>query len=69
MNEKATPRRRRCPICAAAAAADARWRPFCSKRCRDIDLARWFGDAYRIPSTDDGGNDESEDESGDEREE
>ena len=62
MNEKATPRPRRCPICRAA--AGARWRPFCSKRCRDIDLARWLGDAYRIPAADDGG-----DESGDEREE
>lgn len=59
MNETAIQRPRRCPICNAI--TDARWRPFCSKRCADIDLARWLGDAYRIPATDDGGNDEPED--------
>jgi endogenous inhibitor of DNA gyrase (YacG/DUF329 family) len=25
-----------------------RWRPFCSKRCADVDLGRWLGEAYRI---------------------
>ncbi len=39
---------RRCPICRRP--ADARWRPFCSKRCADIDLGRWLGEAYRIPA-------------------
>ncbi|WP_455175683.1 DNA gyrase inhibitor YacG [Azospirillum largimobile] len=24
-------------------------RPFCSKRCADIDLSRWLGEGYRIP--------------------
>jgi endogenous inhibitor of DNA gyrase (YacG/DUF329 family) len=24
-------------------------RPFCSKRCADIDLYRWLGGAYAIP--------------------
>ena len=38
---------RPCPICGKP--ASARWRPFCSKRCADIDLGRWFGEAYRIP--------------------
>jgi hypothetical protein len=37
----------RCPICRAKAELD--FRPFCSKRCRDIDLARWLGDGYAIP--------------------
>jgi len=23
--------------------------PFCSKRCRTIDLGRWLGEGYRIP--------------------
>jgi endogenous inhibitor of DNA gyrase (YacG/DUF329 family) len=32
---------------------DARYRPFCSKRCADIDLGRWLGEAYRIPADDD----------------
>ena len=37
----------RCPICGRPALAD--FRPFCSKRCRDVDLARWLGDVYRVP--------------------
>ncbi len=24
-------------------------RPFCSRRCSDVDLSRWLGGAYRIP--------------------
>jgi endogenous inhibitor of DNA gyrase (YacG/DUF329 family) len=24
--------------------------PFCSKRCRTIDLGRWLGESYRIPA-------------------
>ena len=39
---------RPCPICGKPAVA--RYRPFCSKRCADIDLGRWFGEAYRIPA-------------------
>jgi len=37
-----------CPICARATAAD--YRPFCSKRCADVDLAKWLGGGYAIPS-------------------
>jgi endogenous inhibitor of DNA gyrase (YacG/DUF329 family) len=36
-----------CPICGKP--FEARFRPFCSKRCADIDLQRWFTGAYRIP--------------------
>lgn len=25
------------------------FRPFCSKRCRNVDLARWIDGAYRVP--------------------
>lgn len=39
-----------CPICKAA--PDAKFRPFCSKRCADIDLAKWFSGSYAIASTD-----------------
>ena len=35
-----------CPICGGQA-ADA-YKPFCSKRCADIDLARWFTGSYAI---------------------
>lgn len=39
---------RPCPICGKP--AEARFRPFCSKRCADIDLGHWFDGAYRLPS-------------------
>jgi hypothetical protein len=37
----------RCPICRKAAVEA--FRPFCSKRCADVDLQRWFTGAYAIP--------------------
>ena len=42
---------RPCPICGKP--ADARFRPFCSARCRLIDLGRWIDGNYRIPSSKD----------------
>jgi endogenous inhibitor of DNA gyrase (YacG/DUF329 family) len=36
-----------CPICGKP--RDARLRPFCSKRCADIDLGRWLKGEYTIP--------------------
>ena len=42
------PRPRPCPVCGKPPAA--RYRPFCSARCRTIDLGRWLGDGYRIPA-------------------
>jgi endogenous inhibitor of DNA gyrase (YacG/DUF329 family) len=36
-----------CPICRKP--ADARYRPFCSRRCADVDLQRWFSGGYAIP--------------------
>lgn len=35
-----------CPICAKPAAE--RYRPFCSRRCADVDLAHWLRGDYRI---------------------
>ncbi|HVC19471.1 MAG TPA: DNA gyrase inhibitor YacG [Vicinamibacterales bacterium] len=29
---------------------DPAWRPFCSERCKWLDLARWIGGEYRIPA-------------------
>ncbi|MBM4359103.1 MAG: DNA gyrase inhibitor YacG [Deltaproteobacteria bacterium] len=42
----------RCPICQRSALEPSS-RPFCSERCRTIDLARWLDGAYRIPVDDD----------------
>lgn len=39
-----------CPICSEP--TETRYRPFCSKRCADIDLARWLKGGYAIPSDD-----------------
>ncbi len=33
-----------CPICRKP--ADAAYRPFCSRRCSDVDLQRWFAGRY-----------------------
>lgn len=40
-----------CPICRQKE-AEPRYRPFCSKRCADVDLQRWFSGAYAIPAED-----------------
>ena len=37
----------RCAICAKP--QDAKYRPFCSKRCADIDLNRWLSGVYAVP--------------------
>jgi len=39
-----------CPICAKP--SDPTLRPFCSKRCADIDLGRWLRGDYAVPSRD-----------------
>lgn len=36
-----------CPICGKPGAA--KYRPFCSRRCADIDLGRWLKGSYVIP--------------------
>lgn len=37
-----------CPICQKD--SDPKYRPFCSKRCADIDLGRWLTGSYVLPS-------------------
>jgi len=46
-----------CPTCGEPAAPPAASggkspRPFCSRRCADIDLGRWFQERYAIPAVD-----------------
>ncbi|WP_040566190.1 DNA gyrase inhibitor YacG [Magnetospirillum molischianum] len=41
-----TPSAHACPICGTPATPDLR--PFCSKRCADVDLHRWLGGVYRV---------------------
>ena len=49
-----------CPICRRPEAAA--YRPFCSKRCADVDLHRWLSGGYAIPAV------EADDDQGDDAE-
>lgn len=42
---------KKCPICGRPAVEA--FKPFCSKRCADVDLNRWLTGAYVIPARDD----------------
>jgi endogenous inhibitor of DNA gyrase (YacG/DUF329 family) len=42
---------RKCPICGKPAVEA--FKPFCSKRCADVDLNRWLTGSYVIPARDD----------------
>jgi endogenous inhibitor of DNA gyrase (YacG/DUF329 family) len=37
-----------CPICSKETVQ--KYRPFCSKRCADLDLGKWMSGAYAVPS-------------------
>ena len=39
-----------CPICGKETVQA--YRPFCSKRCADVDLGKWLGGEYSLPSED-----------------
>lgn len=37
-----------CPICGRK--SDEKYRPFCSRRCADIDLGKWLTGSYTVPA-------------------
>lgn len=39
-----------CPVCGKPVIAESR--PFCSERCRNVDLGRWLTGSYVIPASD-----------------
>ena len=42
----------RCPICRKRIPVpDPKWHPFCSERCKLIDLSKWLDGDYAIPGT------------------
>ena len=45
------PAERGAPLCVFCRRqpADPRWRPFCSERCKLLDLGRWVDGNYRVP--------------------
>jgi endogenous inhibitor of DNA gyrase (YacG/DUF329 family) len=50
MTKKESLKKVPCPICKKEAAwRDNPFRPFCSERCRLIDLGKWASEDYRIP--------------------
>ncbi len=52
---------RNCPTCHQAVSwEDNVYRPFCSDRCRLVDLQGWFGERYRIPHDEDSDPDDIE---------
>lgn len=53
-----------CPTCSKPVkwTAESRWRPFCSERCRLIDLGEWLSEEHRIPG-EEGRGDQAEPES------
>ncbi len=56
-NDNAEAVEKPCPICGKP--MQLAFRPFCSKRCADIDLGRWLNGNYAVPVTE---NDEEDEE-------
>lgn len=50
MTDRPSASKARCPICRKP--TTEHYRPFCSKRCADVDLSRWLGGHYAIPVQD-----------------
>lgn len=52
-----------CPTCkkAVKARAENRSFPFCSERCRQVDLGKWLNEEYKVPSEDDGSDNDGKD--------
>lgn len=61
MKSTITPTVVACPICNAAVpwVAENRWKPFCSERCKLIDLGQWATEKYRMPAEEQEPEDES----------
>ncbi|HTH35168.1 MAG TPA: DNA gyrase inhibitor YacG [Xanthobacteraceae bacterium] len=55
-----TRNRKACPICGKP--VEPVFKPFCSKRCADVDLNRWLSGVYAVPVTEDEEEDERREE-------
>jgi endogenous inhibitor of DNA gyrase (YacG/DUF329 family) len=55
MQDHTGQRQVKCPTCGKPAPFTKanRWRPFCSERCKLIDLGAWFDESNRIPGRQD----------------
>jgi len=64
------PKERPCPHCKKMTKWDSNpYRPFCSRRCKTIDLGNWASGSYRIPVKDDESDNVSEDQDEENKEE
>lgn len=61
-DQKTTPNPKKCPQCGQP--RQQQYRPFCSPRCRDLDLGKWFKGSYSIPVKDDEYDDQAPPERG-----
>ena len=52
------PTGRACPICKKPALV--RYKPFCSRRCADVDLGRWLHGSYAVPAAPNEAEDDDE---------
>ena len=61
MKSTSTPPVVSCPTCGAAVpwTAESKWKPFCSERCKMIDLGQWATEKYRVPAEEQEPDDES----------
>lgn len=52
MNAQEKPRRVACPCCGKQClfTPENAYRPFCSERCKLIDLGHWASESYRVPA-------------------
>jgi endogenous inhibitor of DNA gyrase (YacG/DUF329 family) len=65
MADSAAPSIAPCPICGKP--REQKFRPFCSRRCADVDLNRWLKGIYAVPVTEetDEDGDQARDDKGD----
>ena len=59
MAERKEQRGGECSMCGKP--AQEKYKPFCSRRCADLDLHRWMGGTYRIPTEEPGFINDNED--------
>jgi hypothetical protein len=57
--KRAQVKKAKCPICGKPRSEE--FRPFCSKRCADVDLGRWLEGRYRVPGAPAASNEGEED--------
>jgi uncharacterized protein len=64
MPDAVAPRLKPCPVCGKLSIEQ--FRPFCSRRCSDVDLNRWLSGVYAVPvvENDDRPDDETPPEQG-----